>query len=403
MRITFVTRIYRPEPSAASMMLGAVADQLVAKGHQVDVLTAKPPKNLPLKVTRERVKTFAVLRDKKGYLRGYVQYMSFDLPLFFRLLFTKRPDVVFVEPPPTTGAVVRLVCAIRQLPYVYDAADIWTDAASHSTSSSLVISVLRKLEKFAMNGARKIVTISTEVRDRLRYLGVLTDVQVTGFGGATNEFFYEKQEAIEPVFVYAGTYSELHGAEILIEAFALFSEKHPGFRLRFIGNGTLTTKMKELAEALGVSQQVSFEGPVSPAELRTIISTSTGGLATLLPDGGYEYAFATKIYSKLLSGIPVIFAGPGPTKRFIEQNSRQAPLGFAVSYDKNEIFKAMSELVTNPLGSHEREHIAKWAGQHCSIYTAAGKVSEVIALVGVNISDSSYKHKRPRNRKSKHL
>ena len=52
------------------------------------------------------MRTFPVLRDRNGYVRGYLPYLSFDLPLILRLLFARRPSVVVVEPPPTTGAIL---------------------------------------------------------------------------------------------------------------------------------------------------------------------------------------------------------------------------------------------------------------------------------------------------------
>ena len=70
-----------------------------------------------------------VLRDEAGYVRGYAQYMSFDLPLALRLLAGRRPDLVVAEPPPTTGAVVRVIAALRGVPYAYYAADVWSDAS----------------------------------------------------------------------------------------------------------------------------------------------------------------------------------------------------------------------------------------------------------------------------------
>ena len=60
-------------------------------------------------------------------MRGYVQYLSFDIPLFFRLLFA-RADLVVSEPPPTTGLVVAISLAgCADDPFVYYAADVWTD------------------------------------------------------------------------------------------------------------------------------------------------------------------------------------------------------------------------------------------------------------------------------------
>jgi len=153
LRIAVVSRIYRPEPAAASLFLGAVVDALLAEGHEVDVLTATPPAGMRPESRGERVRTRRVLRDASGYVRGYAGYMSFDIPLAFRLLMLPKPHAVLVEPPPTTGAVVRMVCALRRIPYVYDAADIWSDAAQLEDVPGWVIRALRAVERFALRGA----------------------------------------------------------------------------------------------------------------------------------------------------------------------------------------------------------------------------------------------------------
>lgn len=381
MRVVIATRIYRPEPSAASLYLGTVADALTASGHEVEVLTAKPLPGQGEASRGERVKTFPVLRDANGYVRGYVQYMSFDIPLAFRLLFARRPGVVFVEPPPTTGAVVRVVCALRGIPYVYDAADVWSDAAGQATSSGLVVRVLRWLERFAMRGATELVTISQGVVDRVRELGVLTPIDVTGFGADTSVFGYRDAE-IEKLFIYAGTYTGLHGADILIDAFARFSETHPGYRLRFIGNGTEQATMRERAAELGIEGTVEFVEPVPAAELSPQLSGALASLATLKPGGGYEYAFTSKAYSSLAAGCPVIFAGPGPTGPFMLEAAKEVPVGAAVAYDADAIADALRSAAEAPLSPAERLRVAEWTSEHHSMRAVAARVAARILAVG---------------------
>src|SRR5690606_15055811 len=115
---------------------------------EVTVLTSQPP---PGAVIDDPpgidVRRAPVLRDSSGYLRGYLPYLSFDIPLFFRILLGRRGDLYLVEPPPTTGAVVRVASAIRRRPYVYDAADIWADAATMVTSNRAVLAALRAVER----------------------------------------------------------------------------------------------------------------------------------------------------------------------------------------------------------------------------------------------------------------
>ncbi len=386
-RVIIATRIYRPEPAAASLFLGNVSDALIEAGYDVDVITVRPPRALRQQVTRavpsdtlhgeERVRTFPVLRDKNGYVRGYFQYMSFDLPLAFRLLFTRRAAVVYVEPPPTTGVVVRLICWFRRIPYVYDAADIWSDAAGHATTSQIVVKTLRALERFAMQGATAMSTISSGVVDRVRELGITTPTTVTGFGADTSVFHYSEKPA-QKVFIYAGTFTELHGAQILIDAFSLFCTTHNGYRLKFIGNGTGQAQLRAAAERLGVTELVEISEPVPADELRPMLNSAVASLATLSPTGGYEYAFTSKVFSALASGCPVIFAGPGPTADFIREASKHLPVGAATQYDANEIATAMRYIADNSLPQPTRREIAQWVQAEHSMIATGRKVREVI-------------------------
>lgn len=384
MRFLIASRIYRPEPSAASLFLGSVSDALTEAGHTVDVLTARPPKyDLARSAGRknEHVRTFPALRDRNGYVRGYMQYLSFDLPLALRLLFAKRPEAVLVEPPPTTGAVVRVVCALRRIPYVYDAADIWSDAAGHATRFGFVVDLLRSVEQFTMRGAAHIVTVSQGVVERLDALGIRRPVTVTGFGADTNAFHYVDNASIKSEFIYAGTYTELHGAEILIDAFAAFLATRPGHRLRFIGNSTNQDGMERRAEQLGVASSVSFEPLMPAAALREELSHAQATLATLHPDGGYDYAFTTKIYSSLAVGCPVLFAGPGPTRSFLETAPPRVRAGVATPYQAEDIAEAMRDFVDHPLSHEQRRELAAWTASEHSMITVAHRVERVLTRV----------------------
>ena len=249
MRVVIASRIFSPEPSAASIMLEAVARRFRDAGHQVTVLTTTPPRGIAAtEIDGVTIARAPVRRDALGYVRGYLSYLSFDVPLAVRLLATRRADLYVVEPPPTTGAVTRVITALLRRPYVYDAADLWSDAAQMVTSSRLVIGLLRRVELFALRGAAHAFAISNGLVGRLGELGVRTPTTVIGFGVDTEAFNYRPAGEIppsdvsvdvpaDPYLIYPGSYSEWHGAGIFVEAFARLRAEQPDLRLLFVGNG----------------------------------------------------------------------------------------------------------------------------------------------------------------------
>ena len=289
MKVILVSRIFAPEAAAATFRLGALVKALVSRqseqsgqpadpaGHvqeraatqereaahegqptQVRVLTAQAPPALRGQsdpdTTGVGLSRWPVLRDATGYVRGYLPYLSFDLPLLVRLLLEPTADVVVVEPPPTTGAMTRLALALkaprRRIPYVYYAADIWSDATASMGAPAPVVTAMRWVERFAMRGASDIIAVSEGVAQRVHALiGRQVPVQVVPNGIDTQIFTPEGPVPSDapqaPYLVYAGTASEWQGAEIFAEAMRVVIQQEPEARLVFLGQGDRRASCRE--------------------------------------------------------------------------------------------------------------------------------------------------------------
>lgn len=381
LRTVIVSRIFAPEVSAASGILRSWAEAFHAAGADVSVLTTVPPNGMAVSdPPGVDVRRAAVLRDRQQYVRGYLSYLSFDAPLFFRLLFSRRADLYVVEPPPTTVAVVRVVGWLRRTPYVVRAADLWSDAAAMATNSRFVLWALRRVEVWGLRGAQRLFAAHEPLVARFREVGITTPVTAIGFGADTDAFHYQPQPPRDaPLFVYAGTHSEWHGAGIFVEAFADYLPSHPGARLRFFGNGQERELLRARAAELGISGAVEFNGPTPPAELAPVLSGATASLASLKPGQGYDYAFTTKVYSSIAAGCPVIFAGVGPTGPFIER-ATLAEIGTAVDYDPAQV-RAALEAAAEPTPAL-RARLSTWMQQNYSLTAIAERVvEESLAIV----------------------
>lgn len=385
MRIAIASRIFDPEPSAASFRLGALASALARGGHEVKVLTVREPRALAEYLSDEkksyRVARFPVLRDRSGYVRGYLQYMSFDVPLFFRVLFGRKRDFIVVEPPPTTGFFVRLAAALRRTPYAYYAADIWSDAAAQTGAPGFITRALAAVERWVLNGASVVLAVSPGVQTRLAELKVRSKVVMVGNGVDVSLFSYEgpRHPRLDSTFVYAGTASEWHGAEIFIAAMANVQQHHPEARLCFIGGGSEREKLRELADNLGV-QSIEFLDPVPPAQLSERLRSCAASLASVLPGAGYDFAFPTKLYGSTAAGAPVIFSGVGPAETFVRTEVNGESIGSACAYDAVEVANAMKRVLDTPPSDARREEVSTWAHKNVDITSVAERIRNQIEL-----------------------
>lgn len=392
-RVTVASRIFAPEPAAASFRLWALARALGRLSATVSVVTVRPSRavarhatagpgvDLPEGVTVSR---WPVLRDRSGVVRGYLPYLSFDAPLALRLLFSRRPDVVVSEPPPTTGVVVRVACALRAVPYVYYAADVWSDAAASTGAPTPVVRLVTGMEQFALRGARQVIAVSDGVAERVRDLGVASHrVSVVRNGVDTTTFTpdgpLEPQADDAPYLLYAGTASEWQGAEIFVEALATVRVAVPAARVVFLGQGSAWPTMRATAERLGLGGEstgaVCFVAAAPPERAAAWLRGAQAALVSLRPGQGYDFAFPTKVFAAVACGTPVLYVGPGPAGPVVEENR----LGTVTRYDVDEVAAAMTAaLLTARPTPEERGRLGAWAQDNASADSAGDRAAAVV-------------------------
>ena len=390
-RVLLASRLFVPEAAAATFRLRALVTALAGRA-QVEVLTTDPPP--ALRSSRHGpddevpdgvlVRRWPALRDATGYVRGYLPYLSFDLPLALRLLLADRPDVVVVEPPPTTGAVVRTTLALRGLrgggtPYVYYAADVWSDATASMGAPAPVVTAMRWVERFALRGARDVVAVSDGVADRVRSLaGEEAPVTVVPNGVDTDVFTPEGPTSPEaprtPYLIYAGTASEWQGAEIFAAAMPQVLAQVPAARLVFLGQGSSWPGLERLRDELPTGA-VELRPLAPPAEAAAWQRGAAAALVSVRPGIGYDFAYPTKVLAALACGTPVVHAGPGPAG----EDLRRHDLGEAVAYDVDEVAAAMVRRLRGaPAGDADRARRAAWVRAHRSLRATGHRVADLV-------------------------
>ncbi len=380
-KVALVSRLFTPEVGAAAFRLQALADGLTAAGAEVGVITTRPPMAAgPAPARDYKISRWPVLRDSGGNVRGYVQYMSFDIPALFRLLFTTA-DVVVAEPPPTTGVVVALSSALRRRPFVYYAADIWTEALSATDVPPFVVRVMRTAEGFALRRAAKVIAVSESVAEKVVQFGVPAErVHVVGNGIDTTVFgpAGETVENTGPYFVYTGTMSEWQGADVFVRALPAVLAKYPEASIRFYGQGSDEQHLRELAAEIAPGR-VHFGGVIPPAETAAWIRGASAALVSIKPGQGYDFAKPTKIYAAAGCGTPVVFAGTGDAAALVADNG----LGEAAQYDVDTVAEAMVRMLSagDPVEDKGgRAARAAWVQENASLATSGRlAATEVVA------------------------
>lgn len=375
MKVTIASRIYLPEPAAASFRLGAVAKALVEQGSRVRILTTSLPRQgrvsqpeSPGKGSNPRVSRWPVLRDKTGYVRGYLPYLSFDIPLFFRLTFGPGTDVILVEPPPTTGVMVRLAATVRRTPYVWYAADVWSDATEIAGAIPPVVWAVTMMEKFAVRGSAGVIAVSEGVAQRVRDLGG-TNVAVIPNGIDTDTYHPDVSAPTEeeltalgiegPYVIYAGTASEWQGASLFAAAMEILAEKGVSGQLVYVGQGSEWEVLEEMTARLRREHGrdvIVLVPSTTPEVVAPLLAGAQAALVSIVPGKGYDFAYPTKVLAGLAAGTPVIYAGTGPVTKDI----RSGDLGETADYLPSSAASSIEKYLGRPRHSSQAERLFRW-------------------------------------------
>ncbi|MBM7504165.1 glycosyltransferase involved in cell wall biosynthesis [Agromyces aurantiacus] len=313
-------------------------------------------------------------------MRGYLQYLSFDVPAFFRVLFARRADVVVVEPPPTTGFLVRLACAVRRTPYVYYAPDVWTHGVVSTGAPGFVASMVRRVEQVAMRGASGVIAVTDGVAERVAALVPGARVSVVPNGIDTGVFTADGPTLEDaPWGVYAGTTSEWQGAEVFVLAMPEVLDRFPDARIAFVGQGSAWSSLRRQAAEVA-PDAVRFVDQVPPTVAATWLRSARTALVSLKPGQGYDFALPTKVLASAACGTPVLFAGVGAGAQLVEDER----LGVAVSHDPAAVAAAMIAAFENPPQGAIRERLARWARERASAEVRAESAAEVVRSAARN-------------------
>ncbi|RKQ36704.1 glycosyltransferase family 4 protein [Kocuria tytonis] len=383
-KVVIVSRIFLPEPAAASFRLAALARGFAAEGAQVTVLTTEPPRSMAAADVDEpyRIVRVPVLRDGEDYVRGVAQYLSFDVQAFARLLVMDA-DIVVSEPPPTTGLAVWLSSALRRRPYIWYNPDVWTSATLNMDVPGVVTQLMRAAETVAARRAGGVITVSESMGEELhRVTGARWDRMFVAENGIDTDIFTPDGPAEpleEPYFVYAGSISEWQGMDVFVEGLARILPAHPEVRLHVLGRGSDLARVQQVAARVA-PENVVFHGVQSPARTAAFLRGAVAALASVVPHTGYDFAKPTKLYAAAACGTPVIYAGVGAGVRLVTENE----LGTPVEFTPDAVARAMEQALTAARsGDREarREQRSSWARANASL-AASGRAAAAWVLSG---------------------
>ena len=334
MRILLLTQWYPPEPAS---LLQELAQTLLEKGHDVEVLTGFP--NYPSgklypgyrlrwsmkeKLDKISVSRVFLYPDHSGSkIKRILNYFSFAISsAFLGPWMVSKPDVIFVyHPPLTVGIPAFLISRLWRVPFVYQVQDMWPETlrATGMVTNQSVLKWVGVFAKRVYRWAHAVLVISPGFKHNLIRKGVDGGKIYVVSNWVDSKLYHP----IEPDFrlkeqlglinkfnvMFAGNLGKAQGLETVIETAVLFSNNKK-IQFIFVGDGVVLPELKRMVEEKKLNNIV-FLGRYPEKEMSKLFALADVLLVHLNDDPLFQITIPHKILSYLAVGKPIIAALDG--------------------------------------------------------------------------------------------
>lgn len=339
MKILLIHRYFWPDTPPYAAMLRTIGKRLADDGHQVSVLSSQPSYKANVALEKQAstehldgmtVHRVALLPEASRHvLFRLLNMVYFPLSIVWFVLFKGRFDVVMVStaPPVVVGFATALAVKLRGGSFFYHCMDIHPEigAISGEFRNPLVFKVLRALDTFSCNVAKKVVVLSADMKKSIKQRPGFKKDNIT----VLNNFSMPEHDvamSVDPVLLkekgkfrllFAGNLGRFQGLEAFVDAMRLLSHV-PDIELTFLGEGNALSSLKQRAHGL---DNVTFlpHQPVGVA--REVMRDADLGVVSLNKDI-YKYAFPSKTMTYLAEGCPLLVSVEKESDlvRFVDEN-----------------------------------------------------------------------------------
>ncbi|WP_028783984.1 glycosyltransferase family 4 protein [Thalassobacillus devorans] len=336
MKILMLRPNYFPEVAGGTRLAKDLVDDLIAAGHQVEMITPFPVK-VDEKVKREyKAKKNEVAQDgslairridvpieEKSFPRRIVKALFVFLGMYRKGLASKNPDLIMtISMPPFIGPLGSILGKTKKVPVVYWEQDIISKSIKKDSKignwllKTLMKKVIRTLETFTVKTSTHTIAISNKFKnyhlqeDKLNPEKISTiynwidTSQVNYVKRENNELFQELGLDKDKFYVtYCGNIGYPHNLETFIEA-AKKLESYPDIEFLIFGEGSRKEAIQRHREKLNAQNVKMY--PLVPLD-KASLAYSIGDISIVIGQAGTsENGFPSKTWSIMSAARPVV-------------------------------------------------------------------------------------------------
>ncbi len=317
-----------------------ICSSLATAGYDVTLVGRRLKTSFPLQPQGYQQKRLPV-----PFSTGPMFYISYNLLLFFYLLFTRADAICAVD------LDTILPCYFASLTTgkkrIYDAHELFTEQKEIVTRP-LIHKAWLNIERFAVPKFLMGYTVNEFIVKELNKRYAVQYGLVRNLPKLTSS---TPIESAEQFIIYQGAVNEGRSFETLIPAM-----KQVNAKLIICGEGNFFSKAKELILLHGLEKKIELKGYVLPAELK-LLTPQASAAVTIFESTGLNqyYSLSNRFFDYIMAGVPQLCVNY-PEYKAINDVYQVA---YMIDDTKEQtIADALNELLTN-----QQLHLS--LAQHC--------------------------------------
>ncbi|MCU0309420.1 MAG: glycosyltransferase family 4 protein [Acidimicrobiales bacterium] len=398
MNIVVLCPHFEPDLAPTGEVMTRIADELVARGHRLEVVTSLPwyqhhaiePgwEGRAVRVERRswgritRVHPFPT--DRRNVAARALAFGGFTALASLVGLGARRPDAVLAMAPPLTlGPAGWLVARARRVPFVFNIQDVFPDVAIELglLQGARAIRAAYWLERVTYRRSDAVTVLSDDLAEnvrskitrgpggrrdpdqaaKVRVIPNFVDTDWIRPGPRDNAYRREHDLRDGPVVMYAGNVGFSQSLDLVVETARRFREERPDVRFVINGGGAQRAELMARAEGL---DNLRFVDMQPKGRLPEVLAAGDVHLVPL-KRGLARSSVPSKLYSILAAGRPVLASVDEGTE--VQRTVERAGAGVAVGPEDQPAFeRALGALLDDPdgrdrMGASGRSFVEGWA------------------------------------------
>ncbi len=323
MKILLSHRYFWPDHPNCGQILWYLTQNLASQGHEVDVLTSLPSKDLnSKKIISEKFQILKNIKIERIDLsiekKSPIKKLINGLKLGFRinvLAIKNRYDVIISTtiPPVSGGFFAALASYINNTKFIYFCMDLHPEVGkiSKDFSNPILYKILEKIDNWSCEKANPIIVHSNDMKNSLVSRNGKKNLKIE----IINNFSIPTVEINESIpninfnsdknkltIIFAGNLGRFQSLDKITDAMICLKERKD-IKLVFVGDGIIKEELKFKIQKNKANIQLFDQQSVTV--VKKMIERADIGLVSLSANI-YKYGYPSKIMTYLEQGKPII-------------------------------------------------------------------------------------------------